>query len=122
MEMNTFLISYRVKTNKELKQTKGEHNDTILRGRLMRKTRRFSKFSYFVIVYLLPLIFFCSCEDKVEQKSTTKLLGGSKVEIVIFDNCEYIDVNRGQASWGSHKGNCKFCAERNKNKEVSNEK
>lgn len=35
-------------------------------------------------------------------------------ETVVLDSCEYVYVTAGPASWGSHKGNCKFCAERSK--------
>jgi hypothetical protein len=32
-----------------------------------------------------------------------------------IDGCEYIKIESGRYGWGSHKGNCKFCAERVKN-------
>ena len=35
-------------------------------------------------------------------------------QTVVIDSCEYIYVMNGNASWGSHKGNCRFCAERAK--------
>ena len=64
---------------------------------------------------LLVAVIFCSCEGNVEQKSTAyRLSGGDAVEIVIIDSCEYIKTNSGNATWGSHKGNCKFCAKRSK--------
>lgn len=69
-----------------------------------------------IVVYaMLVAVVFCGCEGNVEQKSTPyKLSGGADVQIVIIDSCEYIKINGGNATWGSHKGNCKFCAERSK--------
>jgi hypothetical protein len=62
---------------------------------------------------LLVAFIFCGCDGNVQQKSTPyRLSGGIGVEIVTIDSCEYIKVNNGNASWGSHKGNCKFCVER----------
>ena len=62
---------------------------------------------------LLVAFIFCGCNGNVQQKSTPyRLSGGIGVEIVTIDSCEYIKVNNGNASWGSHKGNCKFCVER----------
>lgn len=64
---------------------------------------------------LLVAVIFCGCKGNVEQKSTPyRLSGGLDVEIVVIDSCEYIKINGGNATWGSHKGNCKFCAERSK--------
>ena len=73
--------------------------------------RRTFAFAY----VLLVAVIFCGCEGNVEQKSTPyRLSGGVDVEIVIIDSCEYIKINGGNATWGSHKGNCKFCAQRSK--------
>ena len=68
----------------------------------------------FVYLPLVAVIFY-GCEGNVEQKLTPyRLSGGMDVEIVIIDSCEYIKINGGNATWGSHKGNCKFCTERSK--------
>jgi hypothetical protein len=72
---------------------------------------------------LIILLLFLTCElmpDKpdpnqkfVEMKwSQYDPSKGWPYHIVIIDSCEYIFVQNGNASWGSHKGNCKFCAER----------
>lgn len=62
---------------------------------------------------LIPLLFLFGCvEGNVETKSTHYTIDGvSAVKIFTIDSCEYIRVG---SSWGSHKGNCKFCIERNK--------
>lgn len=62
---------------------------------------------------LLVAVIFYGCKGNVEQKSTPyKLDGGECVQIVTIDSCEYIKISAGNATWGSHKGNCRFCVER----------
>lgn len=39
-----------------------------------------------------------------------------KFKVYEVDNCEYILVGVGNDRWGAHKGNCKFCAERERTK------
>lgn len=31
---------------------------------------------------------------------------------ITYDSCEYLYISINNASWGSHKGNCKYCAAR----------
>ena len=31
---------------------------------------------------------------------------------ITYDSCEYLYISNNNASWGSHKGNCKYCAAR----------
>lgn len=68
-----------------------------------------------IFIMLLPIIFF-GCETKnIEQKQTDFIINGSQLEIYIIDSCEYIGRVKGSNSDKlTHKGNCKFCAERNK--------
>jgi len=69
----------------------------------------------FFAYVLLVAVIFCGCEGNVESKSTPYLLdGGLSVKIFVIDSCEYIKIEGGNATWGSHKGNCKFCTERSK--------
>jgi hypothetical protein len=64
---------------------------------------------------LLVAVIFCGCEGNVKPTSTPYILdGGLGVKIFVIDSCEYIKIEGGNATWGSHKGNCKFCAERSK--------
>ena len=66
------------------------------------------------LMFFACVILF-GCEGNVETKSTPYIINGRcNVEIHVIDSCEYIRVCSGSRSWGSHKGNCKFCAERNK--------
>ncbi len=76
------------------------------------------------ITLLLMLILFNSCENETQyeqpqEKQVTvneESLVESRYDILILDSCEYIVY-----AWIprddhviTHKGNCKFCAERNK--------
>jgi hypothetical protein len=65
---------------------------------------------------LLVAVIFCGCESKnvtVEETSTT--INGREMKIYIIDSCEYIGTIHGSnADVITHKGNCKFCAERSK--------
>ncbi len=60
---------------------------------------------------LLLAVVFCSCESTVTVHKTKDSLHGYPLEIATLDSCEYL-------IWGAnaltHKGNCKFCTERNK--------
>ena len=38
------------------------------------------------------------------------------IQIIEIDNCEYVQMGVGYDRWGAHKGNCKFCAERERMK------
>ena len=66
------------------------------------------------IFAFLASYFFGACEGNVPEKTTTiKLPGGNGVKILVIDSCEYIVALGGSSGWGTHKGNCKFCTERN---------
>ena len=64
---------------------------------------------------LIVALTFFGCErikdDAVEGTIIT--INGRKMEIYIIDSCEYIGYIHGShADVLTHKGNCKFCAER----------
>lgn len=77
-------------------------------------------FTSIVISYFTLFVYcFSSCSGKykprVKTKTTEFKVGDySKVKIVEIDSCEYLWGDWGYASVLSHKGNCKFCAEREK--------
>jgi hypothetical protein len=68
-----------------------------------------------LFAFVVSLIFF-GCETKnVEKHSTEYQINGSNLQIYVIDSCEYIGlVYGGQSDKLTHKGNCKFCAVRNK--------
>lgn len=65
---------------------------------------------------LLVAVIFCGCESKnVTVEQTTIIISGREIKIYTIDNCEYIGTIYGSnTDVLSHKGNCKFCAERSK--------
>jgi hypothetical protein len=68
-----------------------------------------NKFAY----VLLTSIILLGCEKDGEVVSS---LNDKDIKIYVIDNCEYVgDVRGGSRDFLTHKGNCKFCAERAKN-------
>ena len=63
---------------------------------------------------LLLTIIFCGCssDDKRVQQDTIESGIGTGISVLTIDSCEYVWVKRGYSGGLSHKGNCKFCAER----------
>ncbi len=67
-----------------------------------------NKFAYVLLVSIILL----GCERDGEVVSS---LNDKDIKIYVIDNCEYIgDVRGGSRDFLTHKGNCKFCAERAK--------
>ena len=66
---------------------------------------------------LLAVVFLIGCEkdktkSEVIKQEVKQEFYGQNIEIVVIDSCEYLYVSNGNASWGAHKGNCKFCLTR----------
>ena len=69
------------------------------------KTKKMKK----LILLLTVVAFLSSCETKnVEIKNTDVVIQGTRIQTFVIDSCEYIVGY----SWGSHKGNCKYCKKR----------
>ena len=67
-----------------------------------------NKFAY----VLLASIILCGCEKDGEVIST---LNSRDIKTYVIDECEYVgSVVGNSGDFLAHKGNCKFCAERNK--------
>ena len=60
---------------------------------------------------LLCLVFF-GCESTVTTTNLNDRYMGSSISVMVIDSCEYIYINNDVRSL-THKGNCKFCFERN---------
>jgi len=56
-----------------------------------------------LILYFILIIIFYSCNN-VESKQTGLTLMGHKIQIIIIDSCEYINLSNSNIV---HKGNCK---------------
>jgi hypothetical protein len=86
-----------------------------------------------IVVILMGLFLFVSCSDETE--TTTENVDNSEYlefeygdydvyRIQEIDGCEYIVVNgkTNEQPALTHKGNCKYCSQRNETKESSTEK
>jgi hypothetical protein len=86
-----------------------------------------------IVVILMGLFLFVSCSDDTE--TTTENVNNSEYlefeygdydvyRIQEIDGCEYIVVNgkTNEQPALTHKGNCKYCSQRNETKESSTEK
>ena len=68
------------------------------------------------IIIILLLLSVVSCREEpitVKPESSRDVLSKNhtlyshKVTEVTYDGCEYIIIENGNRTWGSHKGNCK---------------
>lgn len=81
---------------------------------------------------LLVCVIFCGCQNETSQEGLTPIdkiypivdkiqsVDGNdirEIRLYIIDSCEYIGLINVYHSSDllTHKGNCKFCTERNKN-------
>lgn len=76
-----------------------------------------------VLIILLTLhVCMVSCtrigdDHTVETIDTGHQLGGANLHIIVFDSCEYVYFGFGGRAGIAHKGNCKYCMERNLNRD-----
>jgi len=79
---------------------------------------------------LLVAVIFCGCGNETLKQELTPInkiypiidkieavdgKGTRNVRLYVIDNCEYIGhINAFNSDVLTHKGNCKFCAERSK--------
>jgi len=66
---------------------------------------------------LLVAVIFCGCNEVNTPKKNSGFVvraGSNPLTIVEVDSCEYLLGEWGNATVLTHKGNCKFCAERSK--------
>ncbi len=64
----------------------------------------------YIITIILIVLLLSSCEKK--EKNKENYVDG--FHIVVVDSCEYICTTRVHSGYMAHKGNCRFCAERNR--------
>jgi hypothetical protein len=55
-----------------------------------------------------------SCGDMSQERINEQKIyrAGDGFEILVIDSCEYVWCKNGYAGGLTHKGNCKFCAQR----------
>lgn len=71
------------------------------------KTLRFTNYLAITAICLLAAVIFTGCKNKQDVRD--------EFEIMEIDSCEYVVKYYDMNYFFSHKGNCKFCAERSKN-------
>jgi hypothetical protein len=73
--------------------------------------------TFLLISALLLTIFSCACREvNIPRKDTEFVVieDAGPLLIIEVDSCEYLFGNWAYATVLTHKGNCKFCLERNK--------
>lgn len=64
-----------------------------------------------VLFVICCLVLFVSCDSKTAVESQVYI--GSGISVAIIDSCEYLYRDGGYNALLAHKGNCRFCVERN---------
>ena len=86
----------------------------------MKTNFKFKTQSIAFAYVLLVAVIFCGCDDmnRAEERSkvfkTAVEVNGYQISIIEFDSCQYLISGVGYSQMMTHKGNCKFCAERSK--------
>ncbi len=66
------------------------------------------------LLYLCVVLMGCETAN-VEITNTQYQISGRQLNLYVIDSCEYLGrVNGGQSDIITHKGNCKYCTERQK--------
>ena len=68
---------------------------------------------------LLTICCLFSCTTIVKKESNNNF-HSNPITIIEFDNCEYVGFFNGREYQYTHKGNCKYCAERSLNQHITN--
>lgn len=59
------------------------------------------------LIMLITILY--GCIQQAPSRGIPDSWGGTHFKVVTVDSCEYIFLN----NWFAHKGNCKFCKNRN---------
>lgn len=65
----------------------------------------------FLVTIILAALLLMSCESESKGQPAGNVDG---YEIIVVDSCEYLILPYYRGGVMGHKGNCRFCAERNK--------
>jgi len=81
------------------------------------KTSILTVTNVFFILLVMCCFFSCSVSTSENKKATASHIDGNVVknqgiQILTIDSCEYVWVKNGYGAGLTHKGNCKYCAER----------
>lgn len=62
--------------------------------------------------FILLVVCCFSCTSSVKKKVSNDKMNGKPIVVIEFDSCEYAGFYDGSGYHYTHKGNCKYCAER----------
>ncbi len=66
-----------------------------------------------ILTIIISVIILSSCSHKEKQELYEEVFTDkNNYHVVVIDSCEYLYLPNGDSSWGTHKGNCKFCKNR----------
>lgn len=69
--------------------------------------------SIIAIAFIIAMIG-CSDEDLGIARDNVPIpTSATMIKVVVIDSCEYLIWTSDLQSYSSHKGNCKYCAQRN---------
>lgn len=74
-----------------------------------------------LIIAIITIILAVSCDNNQESQSHIRDIT-EDVEIVTIDSCEYVRYQYYKGCGLAHKGNCKFCKERERRNHVDNKR
>lgn len=63
----------------------------------------------FSCILILFICISCKNSNSVILSEMKESFAGNNFKIMVVDSCEYVC----NGNWFSHKGNCKYCIERN---------
>ena len=67
------------------------------------------------IIIIIIAVLMASCDTSIPKPDINDRPLGSGV--IVVDSCEYVTWSSGYGGGICHKGNCKFCKQRNNGKE-----
>ena len=62
--------------------------------------------------FFILLVMCCFSCTSVKEKESNDKMNGKPITVIEFDSCEYVGFFDGSGYHYTHKGNCKYCAER----------
>ena len=81
----------------------------------MRKIERIKDKVIIALVYLITIILAVLLLTSCDKKNPYGTYQPSEYKVYVIDSCEYVGIcEGGQDDFLAHKGNCRFCAERNR--------
>ena len=65
------------------------------------------------IIFIVSLLTLTACNE-TRKTRTVESVGGTVFDVIEVDSCEYLIGSAGYKGYMAHKGNCKYCEQRNK--------